>query len=141
MDLPAINVFFYGSFINVDILAKGGLVVDDVTVAKLWGFDIRISTLATLVRSDHGCVYGIVTKATHADLDRLYAQAWLGHAYRPEPVIVERQDAQLAPALCYIAHTAPPARPANEYLDWILIAARRLGFPGWYIERLQAAGR
>jgi hypothetical protein len=45
-------VFCYGSFINRQVLARGGLVPDRVEVARLWGFDILTETLATLVSSD-----------------------------------------------------------------------------------------
>ena len=36
-----VATFFYGSFINLDVLAGVGLVPDDVVTARLAGFDIR----------------------------------------------------------------------------------------------------
>lgn len=57
------RVFFYGSFINRDVLAASGLIPERVEVARLWGFDISIQPLANLVRSDECCVYGIVCEA------------------------------------------------------------------------------
>ena len=90
-----------------------------------------------LVRSDRHCVYGIICEATHAELRSLYGQDWLGGTYLPEPVLVEIADGRLVPALCYIAPTRPPARPADDYLDWIIGPAREYGFPDWYIERLE----
>jgi hypothetical protein len=135
---PKVSVFFYGSFINRQVLARGGLVPDQVEVARLAGFDIRIETLATLVRSDRHCVYGIVCRATHAELRRLYGQDWLGGTYLPEAVLVEAEGGRLLPALCYIAPTGPPAAPAADYLDWIIGPARAYGVPGWYVERLES---
>ncbi|MDE3195336.1 MAG: glycosyltransferase, partial [Acidobacteriota bacterium] len=38
------------------------------------GFDIVIETLATLVRSDRHCVYGIACQVTHEELRGLYAR-------------------------------------------------------------------
>src|SRR5262249_51445471 len=133
-----VRVFFYGSFINREVLAKGGFVPGGVEVARLSGFDILIETLATLVRSDQHCVYGIVCEATHGELRGLYGQDWLGGAYLPEPVLVEMGGGLLAPALCYIAPTRPPARPAPDYVDWITSPARAYGFPDWYVARLEA---
>ena len=135
---PKVWVFFYGSFINRQILAKGGLKPDRVEVARLSGFDIRIETLATLVRSDRHCVYGIVCEATHAELRNLYGQDWLGGTYLPEAVLVATDCGGLIPALCYIAPTHPPARPADDYLDWITEPAREYRFPDWYIQRLKS---
>jgi hypothetical protein len=136
-----IRVFFYGSFINREVLAKTGLVLRNVEVARLSGFDILIETLATLVRSDQHCVYGIVGDATHAELRSLYGQDWLGGTYLPEAVLVQMPDGLFAPALCYIAPTRPPARPADDYVDWIIGPAREYGFPGWYIQRLEVFRR
>ena len=134
---PKVLTFFYGSFINRTVLANGGLVVDRITTAKLWGYHILIVTLATLVRSDRACVFGILCGATHMELQRLYGQDWLGATYLPEAVVVETGDRQLVPALCYIAHRRPPARPADDYLEWITRPAREYGFPDWYLERLE----
>ena len=140
METPKAQVFFYGSFINRDVLAKGGLIVDRFEIVRAWGFDIRIQTLATLVRSERHCVYGILVTATPGQLQRLYGQDWLGQAYVPEAIVVETPDGRLVPTLCYIAHGLPPARPAPDYVDWIVNAAREAGFPPWYIERLKRAG-
>ena len=135
---PRAWVFFYGSFINRQVLARGGLVPEQVEVGRLHGFDVLIETLATLVRSDRHCVYGIVCRVTHAELRRLYGQDWLGGTYLPEAVLVETDSGRLISALCYIAPSRPPTRPADDYLDWILGPAREYGFPDWYIERLES---
>jgi hypothetical protein len=140
MTTSDLRVFFYGSFINRDVLARGGFRVERTEVAKLWGFDIRVHTLATLVRSDGRCVYGIVCPASHEALQRLYAQDWLHAAYHPYPVVVDTGDGQLIPALCYIAESDPPERPADDYLSWIVSAAQDLGFPQWYVDRIVRAG-
>jgi hypothetical protein len=135
---PKVRVFFYGSFINREVLARGGLVPERVEAGRVWGFDIRVETLATLVRSDRHCVYGVVCEATHAELRRLYGQDWLGGTYLPEAVLVETEGGRLVPALCYIAPTRPPARPDDDYLDRITGPARAYGFPAWYLERLES---
>jgi hypothetical protein len=37
-----------------------------------------------------------------------------------------------------VALAPPPARPADDYVDWILDPARDYGFPEWYINRLES---
>jgi hypothetical protein len=132
-----VHVFFYGSFINREVLAEGGYQPDRVTVARLDGFDVVRRPLVTLAGSDRQAVYGILTRATHVELDRLYGQRWV-RAYRPEPVVVTTRDGAWYPALCYIAPGQTEAPPFDGYLDRILGAARELSFPEWYIERLEA---
>jgi Gamma-glutamyl cyclotransferase, AIG2-like len=128
--------FFYGSFMNMEVLRQGGFVPEQYEVAKLNGFDIVIRPLATLVRSDQHCVYGIVASGTHDQLRRLYGQDWVG-TYLPEPVLVETLDGKWRPAFCYIA-PASESRPAtHEYIDRIIGPAKHYGFPPWYIGRLE----
>lgn len=131
------RVFFYGSFINTAVLGSVGLVPGMVETARVWGFDIRIAPLANLVRSDGCCVYGIVCETTHDDLDRLYAQDWVG-LYLPEAVIAETAGGGLVPALCYIAPLPAAAYATDEYIDRIVGPAREYGFPAWYIERIES---
>jgi cation transport regulator ChaC len=128
-------VFFYGSFINPDVLAAAGVVPQRVEVARLSGFDISIGPLANLVRSDRDSVYGIVVQATHTELDRLYSQSWVG-TYLPEAVLTETADGRLLPALCYVAPEGDTSRPTREYVDRIVAPASAYGFPAWYIQRL-----
>jgi AIG2 family protein len=139
MNEPQVAVFFYGSYMNLRVLAEVHVIPSHVETAKLSGFDIEIRPLANLVRSDGRCVYGLLTTATHAELDRLYAHARnvLGGTYLPHPVVVETQDGKVTPALCYIAASLEVASASNGYIDRIVKPARDHGFPTHYIERLE----
>jgi hypothetical protein len=64
-----ISIFFYGSFIRADVMQSGGLVPESIEVARLNGFDISINPHACIFRSVQCCIYGILVKATHAQLD------------------------------------------------------------------------
>ncbi|MGD2108688.1 MAG: gamma-glutamylcyclotransferase [Phycisphaerae bacterium] len=140
MTEPTVWTFFYGSFINLDVLKEVDLVPAEVEAARLSGFDIRIQPLANLVRSDEHCVYGIVAKTTHAELARLYdyAQDHLGGKYLPEAVVVETRGGALRPALCYIAPELEPKLADKDYVDRIVGPAKHLGFPDWYVRRLES---
>jgi hypothetical protein len=131
--------FFYGSYINLNILKEVSLVPEQWQVARLYSFDIRIQPRANLVRSEQHCVYGIIATATHAELDRLYAHAKdiLGEVYLPEAVLVETLDGKWQPALCYICPEMEPRPAANDYIDRIVGPAREYGFPDGYIQRLE----
>jgi hypothetical protein len=133
---PTVWVFFYGSFINLDVLRQGGYAPEQYEVARLYGFDIRIEPLANLVRSEEHCVWGIVAAATHEELRRLYAQDWVG-TYLPEPVLVQTRDGKWRAALCYLAPAREPQPATDDYLDRIVGPARAHGFPDWYVARLE----
>lgn len=131
-----ISVFFYGSFINVDVLKEVDVVPDDVRVAKLSGWDIHIGPIATIEPKDNACVYGIVVECSHEELERLYAQDWVG-TYLPEPVLVEMMGLFL-PALTYIKWDFEPGAPARDYVERIAAPAEALGFPEWYVAHIRS---
>jgi hypothetical protein len=137
---PRVAVFFYGSYMNPRVLAEAGLVPDRFEPARLDGFDIEIRPLANLVRSEGRCVHGVLTRATHAELDRLYrhAREVLGGTYLPHPVVVQAKDGGARPALCYIAPSLAVRPAANDYVDRILAPAREHGFPAWYLKHLES---
>ena len=51
---PNVWTFFYGSFINLDVLKQAGYVPERFEVARLNGFDIHIQPLANLVLAASG---------------------------------------------------------------------------------------
>jgi hypothetical protein len=129
-----IAVFFYGSFMRRDVMARGGLRPDRVEVARLSGFDIQLSPHACITRSDQHSIYGILVRATHEELQRLYSMDGVG-AFLPEAVVTETAGGSV-PALCYIP-PAPGDQAADiDYLDRLLAAGREHGLPAWYLDRL-----
>jgi hypothetical protein len=136
---PKVWVFFYGSYINLDVLREVDLVPDQWEVAQLHGFDIRIQPRANLVPSQEHSVYGIVATVSHAELTRLYAHARdvLGEVYLPQAVLVQNLAGLWRPALCYLCPEMVPRPADNAYIERITRPARRLGFPEQYIARLE----
>ena len=132
-----IRVFFYGSFMRREVLARGGFHPETIEVVRLSGYDIAFCPHAYIGRSDQHSIYGILVRATHEELDRLYSMSGVG-AFLPEAVLVETLAGGLQAAMCYI----PPLRgdkPADpEYVAHLIEAARGYGFPDWYIARLEA---
>ena len=140
MPEPKVWTFFYGSFIDLDVLKEVELVPQRFEVASLNGFEISISPLANLTRSQEHTVYGIVAQTTHTELSRIYDYATnkLGGTYLPEAVLVETSEGESIPALCYIAPELEHNPAKNRYIDHIVEAARKYGFPSKYIERLES---
>jgi hypothetical protein len=131
-----VTTFFYGSYINREVLAEVDLRPALLEVARLPGYQISIRPLANLVTSDRHCVYGVLAPATHAELDRLYrhAREVLGRTYLPHPVLAHALDGKVEAALCYIAPSLAPGQADPAYVRRILAPAREYGFPPWYLE-------
>jgi hypothetical protein len=138
MSAPRVWVFFYGSYMNLDVLAGVGLAPANLTAATLAGFDIRIAPRANLLRDESAHVHGILATLSHGELDRLYAHAQdvLGELYLPEAVHARTSAGAFVPALCYVCHDMQPRPAERAYVDRIVAAARAHGFPAAYVERL-----
>jgi len=140
MSNAGVWVFFYGSYMSLDVLKEVGLAPERWETAKLAGYEIRIEPRANLVPSERDIVHGIVAIATHDELDRLYAHARdiLGEVYLPQPVLVETGEGAWRPALCYIAPEMELRPAEDDYIDRIVRPARELEFPDWYVERIES---
>jgi hypothetical protein len=136
-----VNVFFYGGYMNFDILASFGISEREYHVVQLPGYQLTIGSTANLVRSGLERVFGIVTQLTHDELETLYgveAQAKLGAQYMPEPVLVITSEGDILPSLCYIAYDLVAGVPSAAYIDTILSAARAYNLPQSYVQHVES---
>lgn len=136
-----VDVFFYGSYMNFDILVNLGISQSEYQVGQLPGYALTIGSAANVVKNGLERVFGIVTQLTHDELDTLYsreAQAKLGAQYLPEPVLVMTANGNIVPSLCYIAYGGVAGVPSAAYIKTILSAAQQYGFPQSYIQHIES---
>lgn len=134
-----VQVFFYGSYINLSALEEAGIKRRAFAPAAVHGFEIRIQPLATLVDGGDSVVYGILANLTHEELEQIYrhsSELMKGHEYVPEAIIVHTRGGKTVPAMVYICHDVEPGIAENAYIDRILKSAHDYGFPTWYQEHL-----
>ncbi len=132
-----IPVFFYGSFMRREVMARGDFYPEQIQVARLSGFDISFCPHANISRSDEHSIYGILVRATHQELDRLYSMDGVG-VFLPEAVIVETCGGTLQPAMCYVPPSCNDKPADRDYVGHLIVTAREYGFPEWYIARLES---
>ena len=136
-----VAVFFYGSYMNFDVLMNLGISKREYHVGQLPGYELTIGSAANVVKNGLERVFGIVTQLTHDELDTLYsseAQAKLGAQYMPEPVLVMTANRNIVPSLCYIAYDRVAGLASAAYIDTILSAARKYDFPQSYIHHVES---
>ena len=140
MTTPRIWAFFYGSYMNPEVLAEVELVLENAEVAQLDGFELVIAPLANLNRTEAHTVFGIVGQVSHAKLDELYSHARdvLGGIYLPEAVLVRTRSGRYLPALCWISPHLSPGPVDPDYVDRIASPAHEFGFPGWYVAHIES---
>ncbi|HZM26130.1 MAG TPA: gamma-glutamylcyclotransferase family protein [Gemmatimonadales bacterium] len=126
-------MFFYGLFMDPELLQDRGILPTDIRVASVSGFALRIGARATLVPNLGGQVHGVLMKLSHADLERLYADPSV-RAYRPEAVLAVTRDGVTVAAMCYNLAEVPSPRERNaEYASKLRSLAQAIGLPESYV--------
>jgi hypothetical protein len=131
--------FFYGSFMNSDVLAQADVYPTQRQSARLKEWELTLSPRANLVPAQGGCVYGILAQLTHPELDKLYTKDWFGFGtYLPEAVLVTDATARPLPAMCYIALQTQGGKPSKEYVEKMVLVAREYLFPDDYVRHIES---
>jgi hypothetical protein len=132
-----IEVFFYGLFMDDNLLRSRGIVPLNPRPATVEGFGLRIGKRATLVPARHERSYGMVIGLTHQELKGLYSGPGLEH-YRPEAVTCTTLAGELVSAQCYNLPNAPAPDEVNEeYAGQLRAVLAKLGFPAEHVERVR----
>jgi hypothetical protein len=128
-----IDAFFYGLFMDVDVLRKSGIEPINTRRALVSDFALRIGQRATLVASPGARAYGMLMLLSHEELARLYRAPGLEH-YHPEAVLAQTTHGVPTAALCYNLIEAPSPDERNpEYAVRLQGILRKLDFPSEYV--------
>lgn len=134
-----VDGFFYGLFMDTDVLGGLGVVPASPRRAFADGYKLRLGAKATLVACLGGRAYGMLFALTHKELERLYGAPGLEH-YRPEAIIVRNFSGEVAPALCYNLVEAPRGNVNSEYAARLRSVLAKLEFPKDYVESVDDIG-
>jgi Gamma-glutamyl cyclotransferase, AIG2-like len=131
------DVFFYGLFMDQELLHSKGIKPERVEVAWVDGVELRIGRRAALVPNERGRVYGQVMTLSLGQLDKLYADPGVV-AYRPQAVLAHLSAGGTIAALCYNLQQPPaPSERNPEYADNLRAVARKVGLPAEYIASIR----
>ena len=130
------DVFFYGLFLDAELLRAEGYAPQNPEIAFVEGFKLRIGRRAALAPAAGSRVYGSIMSLTVDELERLYAAPSLT-AYKPTAVLAYLARGGARAALCYNLSEPPQASERNEeYAKKLRVAARKVGLPQEYLEYL-----
>ena len=137
-----VRVFFYGTFMSAEVLARYGIHVENVTRARVHNFDIYIRPRVNLISKTGASVYGGVVSVTHEELDRIYQglEKQFGLKYLPEAVLAEpiERTAESEPVLCFITAQMEPGAPDPEYVRELATCVRALNLPESYALQIES---
>jgi hypothetical protein len=132
----SLKIFFYGSFMDLEILRTLGVVPQAFETAELKNWCITFSPMATLVRSERDSVYGAIAELSRTEVQMLYSRDDLKH-YNPVDISVSTKRGKSVPAQVYISEPQKGQKPSVEYLQRVIRAAESLGLPSAYLEKLR----
>jgi hypothetical protein len=131
------DVFFYGLFMDPDLLRAEGFAPEDVELASVPGFALRVGQRAALVPDRTARAHGAVMSLTLSELERLYAGPGL-QAYQPQAVLAHLASGGVVAALCYnLPEPQAPSERNAEYAAKLYAVAQKLGLPAEYIASLR----
>jgi AIG2 family protein len=131
------DVFFYGLFMDQDLLRGKGLDPQGAELAWVEGLALRIGQRAALAPQAGSRVYGMVMSLTLGELDRLYSEPNV-QAYQPIAVLVHLRSGGISSALCYnLPETPSPAERNPDYAAKLRSVAQKVGLPADYISRIE----
>jgi hypothetical protein len=137
MSSRRVDVFFYGLFMDQDLLRAKGLAPESPELASVPGFALRIGQRAALVAQASGRVHGVVMSLTLAELERLYSEPSV-QAYQPQAVLAQLAHGGVTAALCYnLPDPPPPAERNPEYATKLRAVGQKVGLPAEYVSSLQ----
>jgi hypothetical protein len=131
-----VSVFFYGLFMDADMLRSKGFHPANERQASVAGMALRLGQRAALALDPSKSAYGFVMDLSQEELDLLYSDPSVA-AYRPEAVTAPLTSGADIAALCY--NLPMPPRPDERnpaYAAKLREVGRRLGLPHQYVESI-----
>jgi hypothetical protein len=136
-----IKVFFYGLFMDENLLASKGIRPNYSEPGYVEGFRLHIGERATLLPAQDSRSYGVLMGIRADQATALYSGRGV-RDYVAEPVVVHLANDRQVAAACYNLPAANLTGTNPEYAVALLALATRLGMPDAYLARIRsAAGR
>jgi hypothetical protein len=137
MSFRRADVFFYGLFMDQELLRAKGLHPENAEAGLVEGLTLRIGQRAALVPAEGARVHGLVVSLTLTELERLYSDPSV-NTYLPQAVLVKLVNGDVIPALCYNLPQPPGASERNpEYATKLRVLAEQVGLPSEYVASIQ----
>jgi hypothetical protein len=128
-----IEVFFYGLFMDQDLLVEKGLNPSNPRKGYVAGMGLRIGRRATLVHAQEERAYGIVMQLSEDESTALYSEESVSD-YIPEQVVVTLNNGDRLSATCYNLPGHLLSGSNLAYAKSLVQVAIKCGLPQDYID-------
>lgn len=129
------EVFFYGLFMDGDILLKNGIHPSNPRKGYLNNYTLKIGNRASLIQSENEKAYGILMEVNDEELIKLYAEKSVAD-YIPEKVEVVTESNEHSIATCYNLPLELLTGTNEAYAKSLYELAKKLNFPKEYLDKI-----
>ncbi len=129
------KVFFYGLFMDQDLLKEKGITPS--TWQKAWAnnFALKIGERASLVKEPNARSYGVVMTLEQTQITELYAEKSVKE-YKPEKLTIEYENATREEVTCYNLPANLIRGTNRAYAQKLLDVTTGLGFPDEFLKHV-----
>ena len=129
------TVFFYGLFMDKDLLHVKGLNPQRQRLAYLDDYELVIGARATLAPKSGARSYGAVMDLPQGELNALYAGDGV-EDYLPQAVLANSMQGGEIEAIACILPLSMTSGTNSKYAKQLIDVARKLGLPDHYVEEI-----
>ena len=130
------RVFFYGLFMDVEILKKAGINAKDIDQAYLLDHKLLIGERASLLPSQGDRSYGLIMSVNDEKLTELYAEESV-RDYLPHTLVVYSKDNGAEKVICYLLEEDSLKGSNPVYAKRLFELSSRLKFPDNYLRSIK----
>lgn len=130
------TVFFYGLFMDQDLLKEKGFNPQNIKRACVQGYQSRIGERATLAPCKRASSYGTVMDLESNELQNLYGSDGV-EGYVPQSVLANTMDGETIEAISFLLPMEKIAGSNSEYAITLAGIAKKLNLPDDYINEIE----
>jgi len=131
------SVFFYGLFMDGDVLRQKGLDPKDSKLACVDGYGLRIGDRATLEVSETEQVFGSIMNLGAGELKLLYDEESVAD-YVPVRLTAADMEGNRIESISYILPMELLSGRNPGYARALLLAADKIGLPDSYLRTIES---
>ncbi len=128
-------VFFYGLFMDQNLLKTQGLKPFAPFKAMVRGYGLRIGERATLVPAAGEQVHGVVMNLSESELEQLYSHSSVSD-YVPTTLKATNEAGVSREVSAYVLPPNQLTGQNTDYATQLLLLAESLGFPNSYLQAI-----
>ena len=130
------DVFFYGLFMDQDILTKNGVNPSNPRKGYLNNYTLKIGSRASLIPCKEEKAYGIIMTISEEEIVKLYAEKSVAD-YIPEKVEAVTETNEHLTVTCYNLPLELLTGTNESYAKSLYALATQEGFPDDYLEKIK----